>query len=68
MGQNKSILGYSEGATTAATLILEEQRLFREQGRPRRIKVRGPISSPLLSEYFLLHLYNRDVGSMLTAC
>ncbi|UKZ60967.1 uncharacterized protein TrAtP1_002240 [Trichoderma atroviride] len=33
-----SILGYSEGATTAATLILEEQRLFREQGRPRRIK------------------------------
>lgn len=45
MGQNKSILGYSEGATTAATLILEEQRLFREQGRPRRIKVRGPISS-----------------------
>ncbi|KAL7892780.1 serine hydrolase FSH [Trichoderma sp. SZMC 28014] len=33
-----SILGYSEGATTAATLILEEQRLFKEQGRPRRIK------------------------------
>ncbi|PTB44903.1 uncharacterized protein TrAFT101_000372 [Trichoderma asperellum] len=32
------ILGYSEGATTAATLILEEQRLFREQGRPRHIK------------------------------
>ncbi|PNP52389.1 hypothetical protein THARTR1_06993 [Trichoderma harzianum] len=32
------ILGYSEGATAAATLILEEQRLFREQGRPRRIK------------------------------
>ncbi|KAH0531443.1 hypothetical protein TsFJ059_000272 [Trichoderma semiorbis] len=32
------ILGYSEGATVAATLILEEQRLFREQGRPRRIK------------------------------
>lgn len=45
MGQNKSILGYSEGATTAATLILEEQRLFREQGRPRCIKVRGPIPS-----------------------
>ncbi|KAL7928958.1 serine hydrolase FSH [Trichoderma chlorosporum] len=34
----EGILGYSEGATTAASLILEEQRLFREEGRPRHIK------------------------------
>ncbi|RYP63533.1 hypothetical protein DL771_009229 [Monosporascus sp. 5C6A] len=32
------ILGYSEGATVAATLILEESRRLQEEGRPRRIK------------------------------
>ncbi|KAF4470999.1 ef-hand calcium-binding domain-containing [Fusarium albosuccineum] len=32
------ILGYSEGATTAATLVLEERRRFEEEGIPRRIK------------------------------
>ncbi|KAI5459310.1 serine hydrolase FSH [Mariannaea sp. PMI_226] len=32
------ILGYSEGAMTAATLILEERRRWEEEGRPRRIK------------------------------
>ncbi|PNY26862.1 uncharacterized protein TCAP_03220 [Tolypocladium capitatum] len=32
------ILGYSEGATAAATLILEEARRWEEEGRPRRIK------------------------------
>ncbi|KAG5953603.1 hypothetical protein E4U53_004559 [Claviceps sorghi] len=32
------ILGYSEGATVAASLILEEKRRFEEEGRPRRIK------------------------------
>ncbi|KAG6049141.1 hypothetical protein E4U17_006919 [Claviceps sp. LM77 group G4] len=32
------ILGYSEGATVAASLILEEQRRYVEQGRARRIK------------------------------
>ncbi|RFU26057.1 hypothetical protein B7463_g10268, partial [Scytalidium lignicola] len=32
------ILGYSEGATTAATLILEERRRWEEEGIPRRIK------------------------------
>lgn len=35
----QGIMGYSEGATTAATLILEERRLFEEEGRPRRLKV-----------------------------
>jgi predicted esterase len=32
------ILGYSEGATTAATMVLEEQRRFEEEGRPRQLK------------------------------
>ncbi|KAG5934393.1 hypothetical protein E4U59_006250 [Claviceps monticola] len=32
------ILGYSEGATVAASLILEEQRRYVEEGRTRRIK------------------------------
>jgi len=32
------VLGYSEGAITAATLILEERRLYEEQSRPRRLK------------------------------
>ncbi|ORY63394.1 serine hydrolase FSH [Pseudomassariella vexata] len=32
------VLGYSEGATTAASLILEERRRWQEEGRPRRIK------------------------------
>ncbi|KAK3172948.1 hypothetical protein OEA41_006274 [Lepraria neglecta] len=32
------VLGYSEGATTAATLVLEERRRREEEGRPRRIK------------------------------
>ncbi|KAK5999128.1 hypothetical protein PT974_01517 [Cladobotryum mycophilum] len=32
------VLGYSEGATTAATLVLEEKRLFEEEGRPRHLK------------------------------
>ena len=35
----QGILGYSEGATAAATLILEESRLLQQEGRPRRIKV-----------------------------
>ncbi|KAL1621370.1 hypothetical protein SLS56_009203 [Neofusicoccum ribis] len=34
----EGILGYSEGATTAASLILEERRRSEEQGIPRRIK------------------------------
>ncbi|ROV96996.1 hypothetical protein VSDG_04050 [Cytospora chrysosperma] len=34
----EGILGYSEGATTAATLILEERRRAQESGRQRRIK------------------------------
>ncbi|KAI1864341.1 uncharacterized protein JN550_008898 [Neoarthrinium moseri] len=33
------ILGYSEGAILASTLILEEQRRLEEEGIPRRIKV-----------------------------
>ncbi|KAJ9487554.1 hypothetical protein VN97_g5757 [Penicillium thymicola] len=32
------ILGYSEGASTASTYILHEERMHRETGRPRRIK------------------------------
>lgn len=32
------IIGYSEGASIAATYLLEEQRRLREEGRPRRIK------------------------------
>ncbi|KAG6017862.1 hypothetical protein E4U54_001776 [Claviceps lovelessii] len=32
------ILGYSEGATVAASLILEEKHRSEENGRPRRIK------------------------------
>ncbi|KAF7556679.1 hypothetical protein G7Z17_g1247 [Cylindrodendrum hubeiense] len=32
------ILGYSEGAMTAATLILEERRRWEEEGIPRHIK------------------------------
>jgi predicted esterase len=35
---HQGILGYSEGATTAATLVLEEARRAEEEGRPRRIK------------------------------
>lgn len=38
---HKGILGYSEGATVAATLALEEQRRVREEGRTRRLKVRS---------------------------
>ncbi|KKY28037.1 hypothetical protein UCDDS831_g00560 [Diplodia seriata] len=34
----EGILGYSEGATTAASLVLEERRRAEEQGIPRRIK------------------------------
>lgn len=36
----QGILGYSEGATTAASLILEERFRWEASGRPRRIKVR----------------------------
>ncbi|KAJ5825487.1 serine hydrolase FSH [Penicillium riverlandense] len=32
------LFGYSEGATLAATLVLEERRRAEEEGRPRRIK------------------------------
>ncbi|OQE31972.1 hypothetical protein PENSTE_c001G07936 [Penicillium steckii] len=32
------IIGYSEGASMAATFILDEQRRFEEEGRERRIK------------------------------
>ena len=32
------IIGYSEGASLAATYLLEEQRRQREEGRPRRLK------------------------------
>lgn len=34
----EGVLGYSEGATVAATLILEERRRWEVEGRPRRIK------------------------------
>ncbi|RDA94904.1 hypothetical protein CP533_0191 [Ophiocordyceps camponoti-saundersi (nom. inval.)] len=34
----EGVLGYSEGAMTAATLILEEKRRSEELGTPRRIK------------------------------
>jgi hypothetical protein len=37
----KGILGYSEGAVTAATLVSEELRRWKEDGRPRRIKVKA---------------------------
>ena len=39
----QGILGYSEGATVAATLVLEEQRRVREEGRTRRLKVRSHV-------------------------
>ncbi|PWY84327.1 hypothetical protein BO83DRAFT_405187 [Aspergillus eucalypticola CBS 122712] len=32
------VLGFSEGATAAATLLLEEERLVQEEGRKRRLK------------------------------
>jgi hypothetical protein len=32
------IIGYSEGASMAATFILDEQRRFEEEGRERRLK------------------------------
>lgn len=32
------LMGYSEGSLVAATLILDEQRMFEKSGRPRRIK------------------------------
>ncbi|GLA19454.1 hypothetical protein AnigIFM62618_007565 [Aspergillus niger] len=32
------VLGFSEGATVAATLLLEEERLVQEEGRKRRLK------------------------------
>lgn len=35
----QGILGYSEGATVASTLVLEERRRWEEEGIPRRIKV-----------------------------
>ncbi|KAJ5577870.1 uncharacterized protein N7459_006834 [Penicillium hispanicum] len=34
----EGIIGYSEGASIAATLILDEEKRKRETGRPRRIK------------------------------
>ncbi|ROV97403.1 hypothetical protein VMCG_06948 [Cytospora schulzeri] len=34
----EGVLGYSEGATTAATLILEERKRAQQYGRQRRIK------------------------------
>ncbi|EFX00520.1 duf341 domain containing protein [Grosmannia clavigera kw1407] len=34
----EGILGYSEGATTAATVVLEERHRLQNEGRPRRIK------------------------------
>ncbi|KAG5984185.1 hypothetical protein E4U55_005798 [Claviceps digitariae] len=44
------ILGYSEGATVAASLILEEKRRFEEEGRPRRIM--SPPIDPLKNAVF----------------
>lgn len=35
----QGVLGFSEGATVAATLLIEEQQRFEARGRPRRIKV-----------------------------
>lgn len=37
-GPFDGVLGYSEGATIAATLVLEDKRRFEEQGIPRSIK------------------------------
>ncbi|KAK8151300.1 serine hydrolase FSH [Phyllosticta citrichinensis] len=34
----EGILGYSEGATVAATMIFEEKRLWERYGRPRKLK------------------------------
>ena len=34
----EGIIGYSEGATMAASLIMDEERKAQETGRPRRIK------------------------------
>ena len=38
LGPFDGVVGYSEGATVAATLILEEKRRFEEEGRPRQLK------------------------------
>ena len=37
-GPFDGILGYSEGATVAATLVLDEKRMWEEDGRERMIK------------------------------
>lgn len=35
----QGILGYSEGAIIASSVILEERRRWEEEGIPRRLKV-----------------------------
>lgn len=37
-GPFDGVCAYSEGSVVASTMILEEQRKFQEEGRPRRIK------------------------------
>lgn len=37
-GPFDGILGYSEGATVAATVLLEEKKRFEEEGIPRTLK------------------------------
>lgn len=48
----KGILGYSEGATVAASLILEEQRRYMEEGRARRIKVISQFQDVYLEQIY----------------
>ena len=38
-GDVEGVVGYSEGAMIAATMLFDEQRRFEETGRPRRLKV-----------------------------
>lgn len=56
--RSQGILGYSEGATTAASLILEERRQCELYGRPRRIKVRLIPPPPPFPPGFPLQPFN----------
>ncbi|OJD32116.1 uncharacterized protein BKCO1_4100046 [Diplodia corticola] len=56
----EGILGYSEGATTAASLVLEERRRAEEHGIPRRIK-----AAIFLAGWPPLKLQNGEVHALL---
>lgn len=43
----QGILGFSEGAVAAASVILEEKRLWEEEGIPRQLQVSEGETGPV---------------------